>query len=214
LPEIKSVADLKGKTVGVTRFGSSTDFALRYLVQKNGFNPDKDLNILQLGGMPELAAALSKRLIVAAPLSAPTHIRARAAGAQPLLDMAKAGVYFPHTAVITRRAYLKTNRDTALNFFRGYCEGLQRFTQDKTAAKKVIQKYTRDTAEDIIEATYQYAVDYVVRPPYPNREGIVETLKLSQNAEAKKANPDNFLDSSVVKALEDQGFLRQIGMQK
>ena len=75
LPEIKSVADLKGKTVGVTRFGSSTDFALRYLVQKNGFNPDKDLNILQLGGMPELAAALSKRLIVAAPLSAPTHIR-------------------------------------------------------------------------------------------------------------------------------------------
>jgi NitT/TauT family transport system substrate-binding protein len=214
LPEIKSVADLKGKTVGVTRFGSSTDFALRYLVQKNGFNPEKDLNILQLGGMPELAAALSKRLIVAAPLSAPTHIRARAAGAQPLLDMAKAGVYFPHTAVITSRAYLKTNRDTALNFFRGYSEGLQRFTQDKTAAKKIIQKYTRDTAEDIIEATYQYAVDYVVRPPYPNRDGIVETLKLSQNPEARKANPDNFLDSSIVKTLEDEGFLRQIGMQK
>src|ERR1051325_4654406 len=173
LPEIKTIADLKGKTVGVTRFGSSTDFALRYLVQKTGFNPDKDLNILQLGGMPELAAALSKRLIVAAPLSAPTHIRARAAGAQPLLDMAKAGVYFPHTAIITRRAYLKTNRETVLNFFRGYSEGLQRFTQDKATAKKIIQKYTRDTAEDIIEATYQYSLDYVVRPPYPNREGIV-----------------------------------------
>ena len=214
LPEIKSIGDLKGKTVGVTRFGSSTDFALRYLIQKNGFNPDKDLNILQLGGMPELAAALSKRLIVAAPLSAPTHIRARAAGAQPLLDMAKAGVYFPHTAVITRRAYLKTNRETALSFFRGYSEGLQRFTQDRNTAKKIIQKYTRDTAEDIVEATYQYAVDYVVRPPYPNREGIVETLKLSPNAEAKKANPDNFLDASIVKTLDDQGFLRQIGMTK
>jgi NitT/TauT family transport system substrate-binding protein len=214
LPEIKRVGDLKGKTVGVTRFGSSTDFALRYLMQKNGFNPDKDLNILQLGGMPELAAALSKRLIVAAPLSAPTHIRARAAGAQPLLDMAKAGIYFPHTAVISRRAYLKINRDTAVNFFRGYSEGLQRFTQDKAAAKKVIQKYTRDTAEDIIEATYQYAVDYVVRPPYPNREGIVETLNQSQNPEAKKADADSFLDRSIVKTLEDQGFLRQIGMQK
>ena len=205
---------MKGKTVGVTRFGSSTDFALRYLVQKNGLNPDKDLNILQLGGMPELAAALSQRLIVAAPLSAPTHIRARAAGAQPLLDMAKAGIYFPHTAVISRRAYLKTNRDTALNFFRGYSEGLQRFTQDKAAAKKIIQKYTRDTAEDIIEATYQYAVDYVVRPPYPNREGIVETLRQSQNPEAKKSDPDSFLDSTIMKTLEDQGFLRQIGMQK
>jgi NitT/TauT family transport system substrate-binding protein len=214
LPEIKRLSDLKGKTVGVTRFGSSTDFALRYLMQKNGFNPDKDVNILQLGGMPELAAALSKRLIVAAPLSAPTHIRARAAGAQPLLDMAKAGVYFPHTAVITTRSYLKSNRETAANFFRGYSEGLQRFTQDKAAAKKIIQKYTRDNAEDILEATYQYAVDYVVRPPYPNREGIVETLKLSPNPDAKKADPDQFLDPSVVKALEDQGFFRQIGMAK
>jgi ABC-type nitrate/sulfonate/bicarbonate transport system substrate-binding protein len=128
--------------------------------------------------------------------------------------MAKAGVYFPHTAVITRRAYLKTNRHTAVNFFQAYSEGLQRFVQDKTAAKKIIQKYTRDTAEDIIEATYQYAVDYVVRPPYPNREGIVETLKLSQNPDAKKANPDTFLDSSIVKTLEDEGFLRKIGMQK
>jgi ABC-type nitrate/sulfonate/bicarbonate transport system substrate-binding protein len=183
-------------------------------MQKHGFNADKDVNILQLGGMPELAAALSKRLIVAAPLSAPTHIRARAAGAQPLLDMAKAGVYFPHTAVITTRAYLKTNRETALNFFRGYSEGLQRFVSDKATAKKIIQKYTRDTAEDILEATYQYAVDYVVRPPYPNRDGIVETLKLSQNPEAKKADPDRFIDSSVVKTLDDQGFFRQIGMHK
>jgi ABC-type nitrate/sulfonate/bicarbonate transport system substrate-binding protein len=128
--------------------------------------------------------------------------------------MAKAGIYFPHTAIITRRAYLKTNRDTAVNFFRGYSEGLQRFTQDKAAAKRIIQKYTRDTAEDIIEATYQYAVDYVVRPPYPNREGIVETLNQSRNAEAKKADPDTFLDRSIVKTLEDQGFFRQIGMHK
>jgi NitT/TauT family transport system substrate-binding protein len=214
LPEIKSVADLKGKTVGVTRFGSSTDFALRYLLQKQGFNPDKDVTVLQLGGMPELAAALSKRLIVAAPLSAPTHIRARSAGAQPLLDMAKAGVHFPHTGVITKRSYLKANREIVLNFFKGYSEGLQRLILDKPLAKKIIQKYTRDTSDDIIEATYQYSVDYIVRPPYPTREGIIEILKQSPSPEAKKADPDHFIDSSVVKALEEQGFFRQIGMQK
>lgn len=214
LPEIKSVGDLRGKTVGVTRFGSSTDFAMRYLLQKQGINPEREVTILQLGGMPELAAALSKRLIVAAPLSAPTHIRARSAGAQPLLDMAKAGVYFPHTAVITKRSYLKANREIAANFFKGYAEGIQRLINDKALAKKIIQKYTRDDSDDIIEATYQYAVDYIVRPPYPNREGIVETLKLTANPEAKSANPDHFLDASVVKALDDQGFFRQIGMQK
>ena len=215
LPEIKSVADLKGKTVGVTRFGSSTDFALRYLMQKHGFNSDKDVTILQLGGMPELAAALSKRLIVAAPLSAPTHIRARAAGAQPLLDMAKAGVYFPHTAVITTAGLLKNQPRNSVEFFPGlFRRACNDSFRTRATAKKIIQKYTRDTAEDIIEATYQYAVDYVVRPPYPNRDGIVETLKLSQNPEAKKADPDQFIDASVVKTLDDQGFFRKIGMQK
>jgi NitT/TauT family transport system substrate-binding protein len=214
LPEIKTVADLKGKAVGVTRFGSSTDFAMRYLLIKQGINPDKDVTVLQLGGMPELAAALSKRLIAAAPLSAPTHIRARSAGAQPLIDLAKAGVYFPHTAVITTRAYLRTNREIVASFFKGYSEGIQRFLQDKATAKKIIQQYTRDGADDIIEATYQYSVDYVVRPPFANREGIVETLKLSTVPEASKANPDHFIDNSVVKSLEEQGFFRQIGMQK
>ena len=120
LPEIKSVADLKGKTVGVTRFGSSTDFALRYLdAETTDSMPTRISTILQLGGMPELAAALSKRLIVAAPLSAPTHIRARAAGAQPLLDMAKAGVYFPHTAVITTAGLLKNQPRNGVEFFPG-----------------------------------------------------------------------------------------------
>lgn len=214
LPEIKTVTDLKGKTVGVTRFGSSTDFAMRYLLLKQGINPDKDVTVLQLGGMPELAAALSKRLIVAAPLSAPTHIRARGAGAQPLVDLAKAGVYFPHTAVITTRAYLKSNREIVTSFFKGYSEGIQRFLQDKATAKKIIQRYTRDSAEDIIEATYQYSLDYVVRPPFANREGIVETLKLSAVPEAAKADPDRFIDNSVVKSLEEQGFFRQIGMQQ
>ncbi len=76
LPEIKTVADLRGKTLGVTRFGSSTDFALRYLLQKHGMNPDKDVTILQMGGMPEL-------LIAAAPFSAPTRAPARSAGALP-----------------------------------------------------------------------------------------------------------------------------------
>jgi NitT/TauT family transport system substrate-binding protein len=213
LPEIKTVADLRGKTLGVTRFGSSTDFALRYLLQKQGMNPDKDVNILQMGGMPELAAALSKKLIAAAPLSAPTHVRARSAGALPLVDLAKAGIYFPQTAVVTRRSFLKTNREIIVNFFKAYSEGTQRLINDKPLGKKIIQKYTHDNSDEIIEASWQYAVDYIARPPYIPREGIVETLKLSTVPEARKANPDQFIDNSVVKELDDAGFFRQIGMR-
>jgi ABC-type nitrate/sulfonate/bicarbonate transport system substrate-binding protein len=214
LPEIKTVEDLKGRVVGVSRYGSSTDFVIRYVLQKHGLQPEKDVTILQVGGMPELAAAISKGLIVAAAFSAPTNVRAKNAGAKVLVDMAKAGVSFPHTAIITRRGYLKANPKTLLNFLKGYSEGIQKMISDKLLAMKVIRKYTRDSDEEIIEGTYQYALDYIVRPPYPTRDGIIEILKLSKVPEAKKAGPDNFVDSSLVKSLEDAGFFKQVGLQK
>ncbi|MBI2228048.1 MAG: ABC transporter substrate-binding protein [Deltaproteobacteria bacterium] len=176
--DIKSIEDLKGKTVGVTRFGSSTDFTMRYVLQKHGLQPDKDVTLLQIGGMPELAAAISKRLILAAPFSSPTNLRAKKAGAHVLIDMAKAGIAFPHQNIA------------------------------------VIRKYTRDQDEEILETTYQYGLDYIARPPYPTREGIVETLKQTAHPKAKTANPDDFVDMSLVKGLEDSGFFKQIGLQK
>lgn len=66
-PEIKRVEDLKGKPVGVTRFGASTDFSMRMLLKKYGLEPSRDVPILQIGGMPEIAAALSKRSIYPRP---------------------------------------------------------------------------------------------------------------------------------------------------
>lgn len=213
-PEIRSIEDLRAKTVGVTRFGSSTDFTMRYVLQKHGLQPEKDVTLLQIGGMPELAAALSKRLIVAAPFSSPTNLRAKKAGAHVLIDMAKAGVAFPHTNIASTRSYIRANREIALGFLKGYSEGIQRMIADKPFAKKVIQKYTRDQDEEIIETTYQYALDYIARPPYPTREGIAETLKQSIHPKAKGANPDDFVDMSLVKGLEDSGFFKQIGLQR
>ena len=70
-PEIKSIQDLRGKPVGITRFGSSTDFTMRYILRKAGLDPDKDVPLLQLGGQPELAAAIEARRIFAAPMTPP-----------------------------------------------------------------------------------------------------------------------------------------------
>jgi NitT/TauT family transport system substrate-binding protein len=213
-PEIKSIEDLRGKTVGVTRFGSSTDFTMRYVLQKHNLQPEKDVTLLQIGGMPELAAAFSKRLIVAAPFSSPTNLRAKKAGAHVLIDMAKAGVSFPHTNIASTRSYIRSNRDVAVNFLKAYSEGIQRMIKDEAFAKKVIRKYTRDDDDEILETTYQYGLDYIARPPYPTREGIAEALRQTAQPKAKTANPDDFVDMSLVKGLEDSGFFKQIGLQK
>ena len=212
LPEIRRVEDLKGKTVGVTRFGSSTDFTVRHVLKTHGLEPDKDVTVLQIGGMPELAVALSKGTIVAAPFSSPTNLRARKTGAIVLIDVAKSGVAFPHSAIVTTRSFLASRRDVTLSFLKGYSEGTQRMLVDKPTAKRVIQKYTRDNDDEILETTYQYAVDYVVRPPYPSRAGILESLRQSTHPKAKTANPDDFVDPSLVRGLEESGFFQQIGM--
>lgn len=208
-PEIRSLDDLRGKTVGVTRFGSSSDFAMRYVLQKHGLRPEKDVTLLQLGGMIELATALSKRLIAAATLSSPADLRARKSGAQELVNMAKTGVSFPQSAIVTTRSYVQAHPDDVLNFLRGYSEGMQRMISDKSLAKRVIEKYTRDTDPEILESTYQYGVDYIAPIPYPAREGIAEILKQSNHPKARSANPDEFIDMSLVKRLDDGGFFRR-----
>jgi NitT/TauT family transport system substrate-binding protein len=210
-PEIRSLEDLRGTTVGVTRFGSSSDFAMRYILQKHGLRPEKDVGLLQLGGMMELATALSKKLIAAATLSSPADLRARKAGAQELVNMATTGVSFPQSAIVTTRSYVQAHQDDVLNFLKGYAEGMRKMAQDKTTAKKIIAKYTRETDPEILESTYRYGVDYIAPIPYPAKEGIVEILRQSSHPKAKTANPDDFVDMSLVKKLEDGGFFRRAG---
>jgi NitT/TauT family transport system substrate-binding protein len=208
-PEIKTIEELRGATVGVTRFGSSSDFAMRYVLQKHGLRPEKDVTLLQLGGMLELATALSKRLVAAATLSSPADLRARKSGAQQLINMATAGVSFPQSAIVTTRSYIQAHQDEVLNFLRAYAEGMQRMIVDKAMAKQVIQKYTREIDPDVVESTYRYGVDYIAPVPYPAKEGIVEILKQSNHPKAKTANPDDFIDMSLLKKLEEAGFFRQ-----
>jgi NitT/TauT family transport system substrate-binding protein len=208
-PEIKTIEELRGATVGVTRFGSSSDFAMRYVLQKHGLRPEKDVTLLQLGGMLELATALSKRLVAAATLSSPADLRTRKSGAQQLINMATAGVSFPQSAIVTTRSYIQAHQDEVLNFLRAYAEGMQRMIVDKAMAKQVIQKYTREIDPDVVESTYRYGVDYIAPVPYPAKEGIVEILKRSNHPKAKTSNPDDFIDVSLVKKLEEAGFFRQ-----
>ena len=149
---------------------------------------------------------LSKRLIAAAALSPPTNLRAKETGAKVLIDMAQAGVYFPHMVFFTRRSYLRAERQSALNFLKGYADGLERMASDRVLAKKVIQKYIREKNDEVLETTYQYGLDYIVRLPYPAKEGIAEVLRQSEHPKAKNATPDDFVDLSLTKSLETQGF--------
>ena len=212
LPDIKAVDDLRGKTVGVTRFGSSTDFTMRYVLRKQGLEPGKDVTIIQTGDLFAAAAMLRTRAIVAAPFSSPTNLRAEEAGARVLMNMGKAGVYFPHDAFMARRSFINANTDLVRRFLKAYAEAVHRLFTDKELSKRAIAKYARANDTKTLDTVYQYALDYVDKIPYNTREGIQEVLNQAavRNPKARDAKPEAFYDDRYVKELDDQGFYKQL----
>ena len=212
LPEIKTIEDLRGKTVGVTRFGSSTDFTMRYVLRKHGLEPGKDVTLIQTGDLFAAAAMLRSRTIVSAPFSSPTNLRAEEAGARVLMNMGKAGVYFPHDAFMARRSFISANTDLVRRFLKAYSEAVHRLFTDKELSRRAIARYTRATDAKTLDTVYQYAVDYVDKIPYNTREGIQEVLNqaAARNPKAKDAKPEAFYDDRFVKELDSQGFYKQL----
>src|SRR5918996_1046366 len=212
LPDIKTIDDLRGKTVGVTRFGSSTDFTMRYVLRKQGLEPGKDVTLIQTGDLFAAAAMLRTRTIVAAPFSSPTNLRAEEAGARVLLNMGKAGVYFPHDAFMARRSFINANADLTRRFLKAYSEAVYKLFTDREICARGIGKYGRGTDAKTVDTVYQYALDYVDKIPYNTREGIQEVLNqiAPRNPKAKTAKPEEFYDDRFVKELEAQGFYKQL----
>ena len=212
LPEIKTIEDLRGKPVGVTRFGSSTDFTMRYVLRKHGLEPGRDVTMIQTGDLFAAAAGLKTRLIMAAPFSSPANVRAQEAGARVLVNMGTAGIYFPHDAWMARRSFINANEDLVRRFLKGYSEGVYRMHKDPELARRAIRRYARATEPKIVDAVYQYALDYVDKIPYNTPEGIQEVLNqaAARNPKAKTASPDTFYDDRFIKELETAGFYKQL----
>src|ERR1041384_5334398 len=204
LPEIKSVEDLRGKAVGVTRFGSSTDFTMRYVLRKQGLEPGRDVTLIQTGDLFAAAAMLKTRAIVDAPFSSPANLRPEEAGAKVLMNMGKAGVYFPHDAFMARRAFINANPDLVRRFMKAYSEGVHRLFTDQELSRRAISKYGRAADARTVDAAYKYALDYIDKIPYNTREGVQEVLRQAaeRNPKAKDAKPESFYDDRFVKELE------------
>lgn len=212
-PEIKQPAQLKGKKVGVTRLGGSTDWALDAALKQWGLERGRDLIVIQTGGMPEGLAALTSGALDAVVLSPPSNFRAQKAGMHELADVGQLGIVFPNTPLSTTRSFIKSNRDMVLRFLRGFTQGLNRLRADKEFSMKVLSKYTKVTDPETLAQLHQtYGVRYSGdRIPYVRAEGVEEILKRIPGKEAREAKAGEFIDNSLLKELEQGGWFRTAG---
>jgi ABC-type nitrate/sulfonate/bicarbonate transport system substrate-binding protein len=202
------VTDLKGKTVGISRFGASTDFGMRMFLAKYGLEAIKDVPLIQLGGMPELGAALSKRTIMAAPISEPTAYVVRQAGIRVLADLAKEDVPFMHVGLTTTRRFIKENRAHAKAFMRAHARAVHFIFTRKEETRALFAKYTKITDRGMLDGSIQYAHDFMEKVPLVKSAAFQTTLDqiAKANPRAKQAKPQQFFDNSLVQELVDEGF--------
>src|SRR5439155_604025 len=102
------------------------------------------------------AAMLRTRAIVAAPFSSPANLRAEEAGAKVLMNMGKAGVYFPHDAFMGRRSFINANGDLTRRFLKAYSEGVYRLFTDRELSERAIARYGRASDAKTINADFRY----------------------------------------------------------
>jgi NitT/TauT family transport system substrate-binding protein len=213
-PEIKKIGDLRGKKIGITRIGSSTHTSALFALGTASLKPS-DYQILPLMEVPNILTALMAGQVDAGVVSPPTNSRARKAGLNELMNLAKEGPEYVSVGVGTSRSYINANEDIVRRVVRSYAEGVYLFKTNKEMALKMIQNQLKVKDVDIQEDTYNQFRQYLEYPPYVSRkamEAVIADVAEKEPA-AKSAKPDDFIDMRFVAALEKDGFFKQFAVK-
>jgi NitT/TauT family transport system substrate-binding protein len=210
---IKEPRDLKGKAVGVTGFGSLSDFTLRTLLRKAGLDPARDVVIRPMGGYPETLASMQSGALDAGIISPPTNLKAQELGFRELMDAGSIGFEYASTCYGTTRPFIRERRETVAQFMRSLTEAIHRFKTDKAGSLKTIQQYTKTRDAAVLEETYRvYAEKYLPRAPYPTLNGVKSILDSFGDSipAARTASPETFVDMSFVQELDKSGAIARM----
>ena len=214
LDSIKSAEDLKGKSIGISRFGSVSDVAARELLKGLGLRPMEDVKILQVGGASERAAGFSRGVIAGFP-SPPGNVHLIPGGLphRVLADMAdlKKPYPLPFICAVTTKSYLAKNRSVIKRVMMSLIEGAHYFKTNKEGTQKIIAKYLRAANKAYLDASYSSTVKILERVPYTTREGMkIQLEDALKQAPGSKVTVDSLIDDSVVRELEKEGFIDKV----
>jgi len=212
-PEIRRPEDLKGKKIGITRFGSATDFALLYAEQKWPVKRGKDFAVIQIGGMPEMLAALKGGALDAATLNAEFTILARKEGFTELAKLSELGLEYLQTCVTTTRTVLKTREDLLRRFVLAFVEGIHFYKTNKQASVASIGKFMKLTDTQALEESYTtYAMTLTPRVPLPTLKGVQTILDdlTDRDPRARGARPEQFVEPRLLRELQESGVIDRL----
>src|ERR1043165_2953717 len=206
---ISQPAQLKGKKLAVSRIGASSDFILRLILKKLGLVPDKDVAIVQIGSSPVRMAALANGAADGTALTFEEMMVAKKMGFNVMLNIMDYGVESLNSDVVTTRRFIRESRDTVQRFIKAMVKGVSFFAANKKFAMDVIARYTKSKDMEKIEYGYDYAAKIFLKKPYTPIKGIQLALEEigERNPAARTANPEQFIDMSIVRELDQSGYI-------
>jgi NitT/TauT family transport system substrate-binding protein len=204
-PEIKEPQQLRGKVIGINRFGGSNDAAVLMAVKAWKMQPT-DIKMLQTGGTSARMAALLTKKVDATVQSYPEIYQARKLGMNVLADIGDFG-YYTNTSNIVTRSYLQQNRAAIKGFIKGQIEGIHYVKTNKEGSLKILRKYLQITDAEAVEGTHKFFADRLARSPRTEPEGIKNILI---SIDAAQKNPADFIDMSLIDEIEKEGFVQKM----
>ena len=212
-PDIASLQDLRGKTFGVSRFGSLTDLGLRKAVGEFGLDANKDIKMIQTGGVPEILLFMQQGVIKGGLISSPTLEKAKELGYKEFMNLGELKFRYPGTALVTTDSFIRSRPQTVNRFLKATLEGIKYAKSNPDYTIRILGKYTRTTDTKLLASAFKsYVLGYIRDIPTVTQaemEGVVEDIA-TRNPKAKSIDPKQFYDPAPLEQLAKDGFIKEL----
>jgi NitT/TauT family transport system substrate-binding protein len=208
-PDIRSAADLRGKRLGITRFGTASDFGMRLMVSKLGLNPDRDVSILQIGDNPTRLIALQAKSIDGAIFDPPEYMKAVEAGGHVLFNLEEMIIPYQHAGLVTTRKLISSRPDITRRVVKSIVEGAALVRKEPAIAKRALSARLHIKHGKELEETYHLLNGFTRPKPFPSLDGFRAILSSLANRmpAAKTADPKDFSEPKFIEELDQSGYI-------
>jgi NitT/TauT family transport system substrate-binding protein len=212
VPSIASPEQLRGQAIGITRFGGLPHVAARLALKHWGLDPANDVQYLQLGGTPEIVAAMQAGAVVGGAMTPPTNMPARKLGFRELGDLGQMGIPYQGDVVAGLQPYLAANPEVTRRLVQALLEGVKLALTDDATTTATLSKYTRLDDPELLSETIPYLRRVMRREGYPTREGLQALLDdlAEGDARARVVRPEQLVDTTALDDVVATGFLKQL----
>jgi ABC-type nitrate/sulfonate/bicarbonate transport system substrate-binding protein len=208
--KVRRLEDIRGVTIGVSQYGSESDTFARNALAKAGLKPDKDVTILQLGGHPQVAAAIAAGKLEAGVLRGLATLTAEKSGARVITSAVELKLLSPSGTFATTRGLIQRKRSVVERLMRSFVEAIHLLKTNRSAAIPLMQKYMGGLSAEEATYLYQEQVDLMEALPAPNDKAIQAVLERESDPKLKSASPADFVDASFFRDIEKSGMIEQL----